>query len=584
MDQTRGPRPTLLLLIAGLLAATGCPSSKPVSGTVKTSSSPSTTPTHPHLRFGVVSANIKVRPKQRPATTAQAMLRAARNELEAFQIVFTASQQVAGVSLALSKTLTGPSGATIPARNVVFYRVGYYQVGTASNLEGAAGRWPDPLIPDVDTYVGEKRNAFPFVVPRNESRVVWTELLVPRDAKAGRYQGEIQVRVNSKVVGKVPLSLQVGRFTLPSTASLRSAFDMDYAQPCMAHMGNDTCAPKWDPTAAYTLRERYVRAGLEHRFSIFNIFFQPPFDSPAFDKHMMPLVRGTGRTRLAGAKVTAVRLDATEQLDKWIAYAKARGFFDRLVHYPIDEPGDDAAEWDEFKRQAKRLHQLDPKARILMTASIQETDKAGATELVDWFVPVINSLEDRPDSGSIFAGNQLPKYQTWLNTKPGRELWAYQSCMSHGCGACGEPSPEKGDTGWPNRVIDSSAVQNRAIPWIAFRFNLSGELYFEVAEQLNKAWLANGQCKFSGSGDGTLFYPGTPATIGGKTHIPIESIRIKLIREGMEDYEYLTLLARRDSAAARAIAASLFARAYDCAQPAAKLEAARNKLFELLDR
>jgi hypothetical protein len=41
-----------------------------------------------------------------------------------------------------------------------------------------------------------------------------------------------------------------------------------------------------------------------------------------------------------------------------------------------------------------------------------------------------------------------------------------------------------------------------------------------------------------------LFYPGRPDRIGGRTHIPIESIRLKLIREGMEDYEYLALLAR----------------------------------------
>jgi hypothetical protein len=49
---------------------------------------------------------------------------------------------------------------------------------------------------------------------------------------------------------------------------------------------------------------------------------------------------------------------------------------------------------------------------------------------------------------------------------------------------------------------------------------------------------------FGGNGDGTLFYPGLPARIGGHTEIPIESIRLKLIREGMEDYEYLALLAK----------------------------------------
>jgi chemotaxis methyl-accepting protein methylase len=38
--------------------------------------------------------------------------------------------------------------------------------------------------------------------------------------------------------------------------------------------------------------------------------------------------------------------------------------------------------------------------------------------------------------------------------------------------------------------------------------------------------------------------------IGGNTDIPIESIRLKLIREGLEDYEYLVLLAKRDGASA----------------------------------
>src|SRR5262249_42223366 len=49
---------------------------------------------------------------------------------------------------------------------------------------------------------------------------------------------------------------------------------------------------------------------------------------------------------------------------------------------------------------------------------------------------------------------------------------------------------------------------------------------------------------FGGNGDGTLFYPGRPDRIGGHSDVPIESIRLKLIREGLEDYEYLALLAK----------------------------------------
>ncbi|HEX7602825.1 MAG TPA: DUF4091 domain-containing protein, partial [Polyangiaceae bacterium] len=133
------------------------------------------------------------------------------------------------------------------------------------------------------------------------------------------------------------------------------------------------------------------------------------------------------------------------------------------------------------------------------------------------------------------------------------------------------------------RVIDSSGVQDRAFEWWSWLEGTSGELYFETTYQLATAWDANGQCAFSGSGDGTLFYPGKPSVIGGASDIPIESIRMKMIREGMEDYEYLVQVAAKNPALARSIALGLFPNAYDCHKTPAALEAARKQLFDLLD-
>jgi len=48
--------------------------------------------------------------------------------------------------------------------------------------------------------------------------------------------------------------------------------------------------------------------------------------------------------------------------------------------------------------------------------------------------------------------------------------------------------------------------------------------------------------QFGGNGDGTLVYPGRPDVIGGKTDIPIASIRLKMIRECSEIYEYLKIV------------------------------------------
>ncbi|MCA9598467.1 MAG: DUF4091 domain-containing protein [Myxococcales bacterium] len=526
---------------------------------------------------GVVGPNQKVRPTDAPAGETSAHLRAAQNEVEPFQIVLSGA--ASGVSVVIQKP--------IPVADITLYREGYYDVGTPSNSEGASGRWPDPLIPDVDTYAGEKRTAFPFDVPANESRVVWVDVRVKADAAPGDYAGELAIQVAGTTQQTIPISLHVGTFSLPSTATLKSAFGMGWSAPCLAHTGQDSCDTSWNEEKANTLRSRYLRSGLDHRFTISDSDFQPPLGASAapYETHVMPYVAGTGDTLFAGAQLTAIRLDGSgSTLSSWISYAKAQGFFDRLFYYPVDEPGSNAGQWSNFIAQAQALHAVDASARIIITSAIQEADGHSATDDVDIFCPVINYLEDKPGQGSGYEGNQRSKYDSWLAGKNGRELWAYQSCMSHGCGSCGEATTSSYFTGWPNRVIDSSAVQNRAFPWIAFELDLTGELYFETTYQLTTAWDANGQCAFSGHGDGTLFYPGKPSVIGGTTDVPVESIRMKMIREGMEDYEYLTLAAQKDAAQAKAIAQTLFPHAYECDQTPAAVASARDQLFDLLDQ
>jgi MYXO-CTERM domain-containing protein len=541
------------------------------------------------MTVGAVSSSLKVRKTDSPTTTASVALKAAKNEFESFQIVMKAGAvDVADVSAKVSKGFTGPGGATIPAKNVVLYAERYYNVGTPSNDEGAAGDWPDPLVPDVDTYFSEKRNAFPLTVPKGETRVVWVDLLVPKDQAAGDYAGEIEVDVGGTKQAAIPVTLHVGTFSLPSTATLASAFGMGWSTPALAHCPGTSFPFCTGTDATNAIRALYLRSALEHRFTISDTDFQPPYtaggDQTAYEKHVMPLVDGTSTTvRLPGAKLTAIRLDTSDaDVGKGITYAKAKGFFDRLFYYPTDEPGTTPSAWASFITHADALHASDANAKIIITSSIQDATGGGALSKIDIFVPVIDQLENRPGTGT-YAGDQRPKYDTWLASKPSRKIWGYQSCDQHGCGSCGTKSPGVDYTGWPNRVIDSSAVQDRAFPWQAWRFKLSGELYFETTFQLTTAWDPNGQCAFSGSGDGTVFYPGTPAKIGGTNGIPIESIRMKMIREGMEDYEYLVQVAAKDAALAKSIADGLFPHAYESAKTPKELEDARDKLFAALD-
>jgi hypothetical protein len=78
------------------------------------------------------------------------------------------------------------------------------------------------------------------------------------------------------------------------------------------------------------------------------------------------------------------------------------------------------------------------------------------------------------------------------------------------------------------------------VPLLGFRRGLKGELYYDMLH----AWTGDPWTDvraFAGNGDGTLLYPGRPVELGGTHPFPVESIRLKLIRDALEDVELFRL-------------------------------------------
>jgi len=122
----------------------------------------------------VAPAAEKIRPNAQPpaGATAAAKIAAAKNEFESFQVVITG--QAAGVSMSLEGLGDG-AGHSISGRDVVLYREALINVAWPSGGDGAAGTWPDGLIPDVDPIAGEKRMRFPSTCrPTRAARCWWT--------------------------------------------------------------------------------------------------------------------------------------------------------------------------------------------------------------------------------------------------------------------------------------------------------------------------------------------------------------------------------------------------------------------------
>jgi hypothetical protein len=268
---------------------------------------------------------------------------------------------------------------------------------------------------------------------------------------------------------------------------------------------------------------------------------------PFLDGAAIPKGEPLYGARATSAEVRTPNAFATEEQEKlywseWTRHFQRKGWSDRLFLYLWDEPA--RRDYPGVLQRGKVSAQAEPRLRNLVTVPF--TPKLD--EVVQIWVPLVNCLELKPGFPD-FCDETPPVDAYARDIQAGKSVWFYQSCASHGCNIVGGPY----FTGWPSYMIDIPGAANRVMQWLAWKFRMEGELYYSMNEaygQDNDPWvniLLSG-----GNGDGTLFYPGRPDRIGGRSDIPIESIRLKLIREGMEDYEYLALLAKLEGRPAAA--------------------------------
>jgi len=103
----------------------------------------------------------------------------------------------------------------------------------------------------------------------------------------------------------------------------------------------------------------------------------------------------------------------------------------------------------------------------------------------------------------------------------------------------------------PYWAIDQPLTSYRIPTWINLQYKINGYLYWSTVYSdksitgVMDPWFlpiysASGK---HFSGEGYLLYPGKPCGING----PVASIRLKNMRDGMEDYEYFASYIRRES-------------------------------------
>ncbi len=148
-----------------------------------------------------------------PRTKSDAIvIRAAKNETEAAQLVVRPTAALKGLVLEAG-LLTGPAGATIPAQSIDILEVRYVNVTRPTDKSTVAGHWPDPLPP-----LGKALKMLPGM-----NQPFWIRVHVPREARAGVYQGTIRLKADG-FQAAVPLKVEVYDFALPDRMTCTTAF------------------------------------------------------------------------------------------------------------------------------------------------------------------------------------------------------------------------------------------------------------------------------------------------------------------------------------------------------------------------
>ncbi len=113
-------------------------------------------------------------------------------------------------------------------------------------------------------------------------------------------------------------------------------------------------------------------------------------------------------------------------------------------------------------------------------------------------------------------------------------------------------------------VMDRPGVESRLLPWLAWLDRVDGLYYPQSADWDPDPW-SNSFSNDSSNGDGFYFYPPNDTSLGfdpciAKSNRLVPSIRLELLREGLEDYTYLQLLNRGKPLIGQANSGDLLAR------------------------
>jgi len=535
-------------------------------------------------RVWTVKPTVRVLRDAPPGDGAAVRLAAARNEWESFQVLVRSDAAVKGVRVEAGD-LAGPGGAVLRAADARLYRQHQMALTAASyrNESFKPGWYPDALIPFRHPLTGEplpqaRLAAVPFDLPPGETHGFWVDVGVPADARPGEYKGVCRVTAEGAAPVEVPLTLTVWDFALPRVSTLQTCLGSPAARVRGYYRDRAKAGKEKEPSDWAAVDAQCAEMLSQHRIN-----------ATPTSETMWPKEQPDGSFRLAPEQAAALKefvgryhvnallvphpdnfiKDPDKDREKlrawlkgWDRAAAELGRPDIIFYtYLLDEPNDEKA-YRYVQKWGKAIREAGSVVKVLVVEQTWTQDPAWGDlyGAVDIWCPLF----------SLFKPESAAKRQAL-----GETVWTYTALCQL------EPTP------WWH--IDFPLLNYRAPAWIAWRFRMRGLLYWGDMvywNQVDDPWTdpkTYSQGKDGKgpiwNGEGTLVYPGRAAGYDGIA----PSLRLKALRDAIEDYEYLAILERAGRAAeAETVVRPLAESWFKWEKDPAAYEAARSRLAGLI--
>lgn len=477
-------------------------------------------------------------------------IRGAVNEVVPFQFVLTAEAAPAtGLEVRIEDFLRDGGGAPIAAERCALYRVWPVRVERFPNWYLRSQGFREPRdIADVLVPVTAPRHGQPYALSVGESMPIWIEVSIPPDARPGNYRSHVVVRDGYGRQSRSPVELTVFDLRLPLRPRLTVLAGVQLAPILTAHAkvdaGNLPLALR-DEDALRALRTAFNLLHA-HGLSPYTAEVYPAFahrtdgtievDWSSYDAACGPWIDGTAYADGREAAAWPVPADLSQPdpsqyygLDSAVYAAMLRRYLGEVARH-FDEKGWIGRSFIQFDLP----REANPGADVLN----QVRKLAVLTDLVDRRIPFVSTLAAQPMRPFGWFDHSFQDLSGHIDIWSTPARYRHQRTM--------EQQRVLGKRTWllPDRppfsgsmAVEAPRVHARSLAWQAF---LQGDE--AVILPRTTAWPADvirGPIQSRDQATDTwLLYPGREFGLSE----PVPSVRLKQLRQGIQDFEYLSQL------------------------------------------